>query len=64
MVTLLALHYAATQRIRVRARTRARLNYSERRARSCVSARSPHAAFTGQGLSRGIEAQSRTWAGD
>lgn len=30
MVTLLALLYAATQRIRVRARTRPRLNYSNR----------------------------------
>ena len=36
MVTLLALLYAATQRIRVRARTRSRLNYSNR---TCAATR-------------------------
>lgn len=58
MVTLLALLYAATQRIRVRARTRALLNFFCKRARPCVRARTPLQAFIGwkwsQGRKRGL----------
>lgn len=53
MATLLALHYAATQRIRERARIRPRINNPGKRARPRVSARPRSRALNGYRWSRG-----------